>query len=107
MIKKIYLSSKKYSQFQENYQRGALFVQTYTRKKPDNQTKLLGWKVYLSEMGNEALNNLVHRSIDKHLINEEKGMILRFFRDSIVGKNYLGNELKLPDGYCKKDFNNT
>ena len=33
-------------------------------------------------------------------------MTLNCFRDSIVGKKYLGNELKLPDDYNKEDFNN-
>ena len=34
------------------------------------------------------------------------GMALNFQRDSIVGKNSLGNELKLPYGCCKQDFDN-
>ena len=49
-------------------------------------------------MVNGALNNLVHQSIDNHVIIEEKGMTLICFRGYIVGKNDLGNELKSPDG---------
>ena len=49
---------------------------------------------------------LVHQSIDKHIIKGGKSMTITFFRDSIVGKNYSGNELELPDGYGKEDFNN-
>ena len=75
-------------------------------KKTDDPTELLGWKVSLCKMGNDALNSLVSQSIDKHLINKGKVMMLTFFRDSIVGKNSLGNELKISDGWCKEDFNN-
>ena len=32
-------------------------------------------------------------------------MALTIFRDSVVGKNYFGNELKLPDCYGKEYFN--
>ena len=40
------------------------------------------------------------------MIKEEKGMTLIFSRDDIVGKNSLGNAVKLPGGYCKEEFNN-
>ena len=29
-----------------------------------------------------------------------------FLRDNIVGKNAIGNALKLTDGYGKEEFNN-
>ena len=63
-----------------------------------NPTESLVWKFSLREMVNGALNNLVHQSIDNHVIIEEKGMTLICFRGYIVGKNDLGNELKSPDG---------
>ena len=76
------------------------------RKKLDYPTEILGWKISLHEIGNDALNTLVHQSIKKHLTKEEKGMTLNVFRDSIFVKNYLGNELNLPDDYGKEGFNN-
>ena len=39
------------------------------------------------------------------MIKEENCIPLTFFRDSIVSKNSLGNELKLPNGYGKEHFN--
>ena len=75
-------------------------------KKLNDPTELLGWKVSIREMGNEEFNTLVHQSIDKHLINEEKGITLNCFRDSIVGRNYLGNEPKFPCCYSKEYSNN-
>ena len=38
---------KNYLQFQENCQRRTLFLQTYDRKKLDDPTEILGWKVFL------------------------------------------------------------
>ena len=40
------------------------------------------------------------------MVKKQQGMILNFFKDSISGKNYTGNELELPDGNGKEDFNN-
>ena len=77
-MRKNYFRSKNYSQFEENCQRSTFFIQTYSRKNPDDKTELFEWKVSPCEMGNGALNTLVHQLIDNHLINEEKGMTLTF-----------------------------
>ena len=34
-------------------------------------------------------------------------MKLTYFRDSIVSKNSIRNEMRFTDGYGKEDFNNT
>ena len=48
------------------------------QEKPDDPTKLLGWKVSICEILNGALDTLFHHSTDNHLITEEKGMTLTF-----------------------------
>ena len=57
----------------------AYFVSANTlKKKTDDPTELLGWKVSLREMGNDALNTLVYQSIEKNMIKEENGTTLTF-----------------------------
>ena len=90
MEQKIYFSSKNYLQFRKNFKGILFFCKHKPEIKTDDMTEILGWKVFLCEMGNEALNTLVHHSIDKHLIKEEKGMILNFLWILLSVKILLG-----------------
>ena len=58
------------------------------KEKPDNLTKLLGWKVSIREMRNDALNTLVYQLIEKNITKEEKGMVLTFLGVMLLEKIY-------------------
>ena len=77
-MENIYFSSKNYSQFKKIVKGVLCFCEHIPEKNPDDPTKILVQKVSLLEMRNEVLNTVVHQSIDKHLIKEEKGMKLNF-----------------------------
>ena len=70
-LKKVFTMSRNVSK--------TYFVSANIRQeKYDNPTELLGWKLSLREMGNDAINILVHKSIEKNPIKKEKGMPLIF-----------------------------
>ena len=52
-------------------------------------------------MSNKAIYQLLMRSIEKGLINNEKYLIKTFVRDIIVGGNTFGDALSLPFDYVK------
>ena len=57
-------------------------------------------------MENGTITIFVQKSIEKNVKMEEKYITITFWRNNIDNRNYLGNALKLPDGYGKEEFRN-
>ena len=84
-----------------------LFYDKMLDRKPEDPTEIFSWKVSITLMGIKVTDQLLTRSIENGLINNEKALTMIFVRDIIVDKNTFGDALSLPDGYGKEEFINT